>query len=66
MSSLIVFQNFTNYFLGSVYRIQNIVEEYSTYKVSKDVLLLKEGKIIALASADENIIQPKKVLLWKN
>ena len=36
LSSLIVFQNFTNYFLGSVYRIQNIVEEYSTYKVSKD------------------------------
>ena len=36
LSSLIVFQNFTNYFLGSFYRIQNIIEEYSTFKVSKD------------------------------
>ena len=35
LSSLIVFQSFTNYFLESVYRIQSIVEEYSSYKVSK-------------------------------
>ena len=38
LSSLIVFQNFTNYFLGSVYRVQSIIEEYSTYKVSKERL----------------------------
>ena len=36
LSSLIVFQTFTNYFLSSVFRIQNVLEEYSTYKVSKD------------------------------
>ena len=35
LSSLIVFQSFTNYFLESIYRIQSIVEEYSSYKVSK-------------------------------
>jgi tRNA pseudouridine55 synthase len=44
-------------------RVLNGNKFKNTYKVSKDVLLLKEGKIIALASADENIIQPKKVLL---
>ena len=38
LSSLIVFQNFTTYFLGCIYRIQIILEEYSTYKVSKDRL----------------------------
>ena len=38
LSSLIVFQNFTSYFLGCIYRIQIILEEYSTYKVSKDRL----------------------------
>ena len=35
----------------------------NTYKVSNEILLLKEGKIIALATADEKFIQPKKVLL---
>lgn len=35
LGSLIVFQSFTNYFLESIYRIQSIVEEYSSYKVSK-------------------------------
>ena len=35
----------------------------NTYKVSNEILLLKEGKIIALAFADEKFIQPKKVLL---
>ena len=38
LSSLIVFQSFTTYFLGCIYRIQIILEEYSTYKVSKDRL----------------------------
>lgn len=44
-------------------RVLNGNKFKNTYKVSNDVLILKEGKIMALASADENIIQPKKVLL---
>jgi len=36
------------------------------YNILNEVLLLKEGKVIALAQADKDFIQPKKVLLWKN
>ena len=35
----------------------------NVYKCKEDILLLKDGKVIALAYADENFIQPKKVLL---
>ena len=35
----------------------------NTYKVSGEILLLKENNVVALAHADEKFIQPKKVLL---
>ena len=35
----------------------------NTYKVSGEILLLKENNLVALAHADEKFIQPKKVLL---
>lgn len=38
----------------------------NTHKAAGDILLVKEGKIVALAQADKYFIQPKKVLLWKN
>ncbi len=44
-------------------RVLNGNKFENTYKVSNEILLLKEGKIIALAQADEKFIQPKKVLL---
>ena len=44
-------------------RVLNGNKFENTYKVSNEILLLKEGKIIALAFADEKFIQPKKVLL---
>ncbi len=44
-------------------RVLNGNKFENTYEVSNEVLLLKDGKIIALAQADEKFIQPKKVLL---
>ena len=35
----------------------------NTYKVSGEILLLKENNVVALAHADEKFMQPKKVLL---
>lgn len=44
-------------------RVLNGNKFENIYKVSNEILLLKDGKIIALAQADKNFIQPKKVLL---
>ena len=35
----------------------------NTYKISGEILLLKENNVVALAHADEKFMQPKKVLL---
>ena len=44
-------------------RVLNGNKFENTYKVSGEILLLKEANVVALAQADEKFIQPKKVLL---
>ncbi len=44
-------------------RVLNGNKFENTYKVNGEVLLLKENSVVALAQADDNFIQPKKVLL---
>ena len=44
-------------------RVLNGNKFENTYKVSGEILLLKENSVIALAQADDKFIQPKKVLL---
>ena len=44
-------------------RVLNGNKFENTYKVNGEILLLKENSVVALAHADDNFIQPKKVLL---
>lgn len=44
-------------------RVLNGNKFENTYKVNGEILLLKENSVVALAQADDNFIQPKKVLL---
>ena len=44
-------------------RVLNGNKFENTYKVNGEILLLKENSVVAFAQADDNFIQPKKVLL---